>query len=261
MKNRDEFLAKTKETLAKRAHYICSQPNCLSMTIGPHSNPDKSLSTGIAAHIHAAAKGGPRYNPNQSSTERKSIKNALWLCHSCSDEIDKDEKQYPANLLFEWKRLHEKLIKNLRAGGKSSTLELLKPSMHNLNTAKKLIHIFEDSRVLYNLYDLEQPYHSLLSIKEIRKTLRKEKINLSEKSYLFNKINAMLKSCRSFMDEMKDIDLEKLRWNPEDKDWLQFKDTLAEMRKIFGIQLKEISKEYQIQVDEDLMSIFPKTKK
>lgn len=45
-----------------------------------------------------------------SPEERKSISNAIWLCASCADRIDKDEIRYPVKLLHEWKSDAEKMI-------------------------------------------------------------------------------------------------------------------------------------------------------
>jgi len=107
--SRDEFTERTKNTLAKRSGYLCSI--CKSPTIGPHRDPEKSLSIGIAAHICAAEKGGPRYDDIQTSSERKSISNAIWVCHNCSDVIDKDYIDYSKEKLLEIKDVHEKYIK------------------------------------------------------------------------------------------------------------------------------------------------------
>lgn len=69
----------------------CSNPNCRRETKGPHSNPQKRVSIGEAAHITAAAEGGPRYNPDLTPEERSSIENGIWLCKSCARMIDSDE--------------------------------------------------------------------------------------------------------------------------------------------------------------------------
>ncbi len=110
MSTRDEFSTSVKRTVAERAGYICSRPECSRLTIGPHTSPDKSLSTGVVAHICAAASGGPRFAPDQSEEKRKSIDNAIWLCHSCSDLIDKDESRFTSQVLLKWKVEHEQLI-------------------------------------------------------------------------------------------------------------------------------------------------------
>ena len=51
---RDEFTERVKRTIGERAAHLCSNPECRKLTIGPHSQDSKSLSTGVAAHICAA---------------------------------------------------------------------------------------------------------------------------------------------------------------------------------------------------------------
>lgn len=75
--NRDDFTAKTKETLAKRVGYLCSNENCRKLTSGPHEDQTKSTNMGVAAHITAAAPSGPRYDLTLTSDERKSISNGI----------------------------------------------------------------------------------------------------------------------------------------------------------------------------------------
>lgn len=117
MRNRDDFIKKDKELLAKRVSYRCSNPKCRRVTIGANSNHKKSTNIGVAAHICAASSGGPRYDDTMSSEERKSINNGIWLCQECSVLIDKDPELYPVNLLMKWKKESEdksiKAINNL----------------------------------------------------------------------------------------------------------------------------------------------------
>ena len=62
---RDNFTNAVKNKLAKRVMYVCSNPNCRKMTIGPDSKNGIN-NIGVAAHICAAAPGGPRYDINMS---------------------------------------------------------------------------------------------------------------------------------------------------------------------------------------------------
>lgn len=59
---RDDFDQKTKDTLFRRAGAICSNPSCHQGTSGPHSDAEKAINIGVAAHITAASVGGPRYD-------------------------------------------------------------------------------------------------------------------------------------------------------------------------------------------------------
>lgn len=53
---RDDFSIKTKEILAKRVNYHCSNPDCGKPTTGPQSDPNKVINVGVACHITAASK-------------------------------------------------------------------------------------------------------------------------------------------------------------------------------------------------------------
>ena len=88
MNKRDDFSQKTIDRLCERVGGKCSNPNCRRETKGHHSNPQKRVSIGEAAHITAAAEGGPRYNPDLTPEERSSIENGIWLCKSCARMID-----------------------------------------------------------------------------------------------------------------------------------------------------------------------------
>src|SRR5437899_8109263 len=55
---RDEFSVGTKELLAKRVGYRCSNPECRQPTSGPQEDPAKVVNIGVAAHITAASPDG-----------------------------------------------------------------------------------------------------------------------------------------------------------------------------------------------------------
>src|SRR4051794_31236891 len=116
MRNRDDFSAKVKETLAKRVGYLCSNPQCSTPTTGPHSDQQRSLTLGVAAHITAASPGGPRYDPTLTALQRTSIDNGIWTCVRCSVLVDKDPSPYTVATLRRWKstaerRAHEGMLK------------------------------------------------------------------------------------------------------------------------------------------------------
>lgn len=100
---RDDFSQKTKDILAKRVGYICSNPKCRMSTVGPNSERTNNISIGVAAHISAASGGGPRYNPQFTQMQRQSIENGIWLCQSCSKLIDRDTSLYSVETLTKWR--------------------------------------------------------------------------------------------------------------------------------------------------------------
>lgn len=107
--NRDDFSLATKELLANRVGRKCSNPSCRKLTCGANTDPLKITNIGVASHICAAAKGGPRYDESMTTEERKSFDNGIWLCQSCSKLIDTDTARYTKEVLHRWKKIAEEL--------------------------------------------------------------------------------------------------------------------------------------------------------
>jgi hypothetical protein len=74
---RHAFTLEVKSILAQRVGMRCSNPNCRQLTSSPQDDPTKTVNVGVAAHITAASKGGPRYDPSLSKEERCSIENGM----------------------------------------------------------------------------------------------------------------------------------------------------------------------------------------
>ncbi len=104
---RDDFDQRTKDVLFKRARAKCSNPTCRRETCEAHSEEDKAVNIGVAAHITAASPGGPRYDPALSVEERKFPSNGIWLCQTCAKLIDSDSPKYTVELLRTWKSMAE----------------------------------------------------------------------------------------------------------------------------------------------------------
>lgn len=106
----DKFSKKVIETLAKRAANTCSNPDCRAITTGPAKELDRSINVGEAAHIYGARPKSARFDEEMTAAERSDITNAIWLCRNCHKIVDNDPTEYPAALLFEWRREHEDQI-------------------------------------------------------------------------------------------------------------------------------------------------------
>ena len=102
---RDNFSAQVVRTLAERSGGKCAI--CRAPTWGPNDSQFKSTNIGQAAHITAAAPGGPRYDPNISPQTRSSALNGIWLCANCHTIIDKNVQEYPVEKLRDIKKKAE----------------------------------------------------------------------------------------------------------------------------------------------------------
>lgn len=116
---RDEFSREVRQALAARVGLRCSNPECQQLTSGPAADPARALNIGVAAHITAAAAGGPRFDPTLSTDQRLSIKNAIWLCQSCGALVDRDTARFSVGVLRGWKQAAEDAAsKAIRAGSR-----------------------------------------------------------------------------------------------------------------------------------------------
>ena len=104
---RDDFSKATIDLLAKRAGYLCSNPECGILTVGAAPTENKSMIVGVAAHITAAAPGGPRYDPALTREERRHQSNGIWLCEIHAKAVDSDADHFTVEMLRKWKQTAE----------------------------------------------------------------------------------------------------------------------------------------------------------
>lgn len=166
--NRDDFSTKTKETLALRVAYHCSNPNCKKLTVGPNCDIHKSTKTGEAAHIKAAAPGGPRYDSSMSPEERSDIRNGIWLCSSCADLIDKNPDSYPIELLYSWKQQSEEKARQEQTSEQinSSVIKTKYPRPENYTIQRKIISCNDLSENSFNYLDSDKTITLLDAVKQ-----------------------------------------------------------------------------------------------
>jgi len=100
-----EFKTKDIKTLRQRAGETCSR--CKNTTSQSHSDLDKSVTLGEAAHIRAARPGEARYIASMTDEERGHIGNGIWVCSLCHKRIDSDESLYSIEIVQTLKDRHE----------------------------------------------------------------------------------------------------------------------------------------------------------
>lgn len=247
MKRQDDFKQEIKNKLAERAAYICSNPNCNRMTIGPdNSNQQKSTKAGVAAHICAASPGGPRYDISQSPAIRQSISNGIWLCGTCSILIDKNQgHDYPTDHLRKWKADHEKLIKECLEGSKRIMLNFMTHTDQS-QTCRKIVKFLEQRGALFMDLQHEVPMYVFESAKEIRIFLTQIQSEIIPDSPLEVIVNSINHACRHFMNTThSNMTMTEMAYS------------LGAMRKIIGLNLLDMKKVYGIQFNGQINNILP----
>ncbi|MBT1157117.1 hypothetical protein J1C56_16090 [Aminobacter anthyllidis] len=125
-RRRDDFKPTVKIQLAQRVGYLCSNPQCQRLTVGPRKGEEGTNIIGVAAHIKAASPGGPRYDSNQSPAERASADNGIWLCADHAHLIDHNPKEFTLNKLEKWKHeAEERAFQQLASGKGPATIAQL----------------------------------------------------------------------------------------------------------------------------------------
>lgn len=250
MNERDDFSLKTKEILAKRVGYRCSNPACRKLTVGANDDTQSVTNIGVAAHICAASEGGPRYDYHMTSDERKSIENGIWLCQSCAKLIDSDVLRYTVEKLRQWKKqAEEKAIleieKNIPFESDKSDIELLKfyiqcfdrPAFRDEIRCEGYMEDFdkaiEDTIIALNTGILRTRYGDILKKSEGKSAIKNP--NWRNKFY---QIEYLLTDIRRRLSFAKSKGLYQLMGNAYDNKFYLFRDN--ELEEWFNQSREEI---------------------
>lgn len=89
----------------------------MTVSLSPDRNSGITM-TGVAAHITAASKKGPRFEKTMSSEERKSERNGIWVCQTHGKFIDDNSSKCTTDELRRFKSQHEKWVFDRVESGK-----------------------------------------------------------------------------------------------------------------------------------------------
>lgn len=105
----------TKVFLAMKSGNICAFKDCRKALTADGVNAHPAV-IGEAAHIYGESPGtktkpaSARYRAEMTNAQRNHYDNLIYLCPTCHTKIDKQEKDYPAELLFALKAEHESWV-------------------------------------------------------------------------------------------------------------------------------------------------------
>ena len=131
----------------KRALYMesagfCQNPNC-NCSLLPLFASGRISNIIELAHIIGKNIDGPRGKEPLELTERDTVENILTLCPTCHTIIDKNENEYPVELLHQWKLQHKSRIASLFVTPQFESKELLQ---------KVIQPIFNENQYIFENY-------------------------------------------------------------------------------------------------------------
>ncbi|EEH94437.2 HNH endonuclease [Citrobacter portucalensis] len=238
------FKIKVAEMIAYRAAYICSNPECNTLTIGP-ALTDSALKNkkGEAAHIIGEKPGAARFTSNPSINV-DSVENGLWLCANCHTLIDKNNGiDYTESKLFEWKKEHEDSISVLLRTHKSP-LPLISRQSTNRKIAQNIVDYISSKGVYFQHSSIEDPIFTINSIDQVRKMIQREMKNIDTDKHLKEICREIQDANREFMNELS-------------LDSSMFDAHLSILRKKTGRQLKRLRDEIGCDIVGQITTIIP----
>lgn len=253
---RINFTPATRQEIARRAAFFCSRPECRRLTISAKVRADASKTTGVGAHIFAAAQGGPR-PVKARGKQLGSVENGIWLCSECSVLIDKDADAFPAKLLHHWKSVHEEFVRTLAELGLAEALRV-PPRLDPSAVARRAVQVLEDRRVLYNLFEFEVPRFCADSVSHIRRELTHLRGDVTSRGELDLRLSAMLLASRQLLDDVGPLTDERSGY-PADS-WEERRALFARLaayRKVMGLHVAWLCAAYGIPASDELRGIFP----
>lgn len=155
----------------------CASPDCNCKLIAK----DGETIISKICHIEAANSAGPRFNSNMNDDERRHYDNLILLCDECHGIIDNPEnkEKYSVELLKEWKRNHENIIKQ--------NILTKKPTL--LNQAINAISELELENEDVNNFESVSAFNIAEKIKF--NSIKRNKCFFEEYSLFYGKINSL----------------------------------------------------------------------
>ncbi|RZP68425.1 HNH endonuclease [Vibrio vulnificus] len=238
------FTVKIAEMIAYRAAYICSNPECNTLTIGAAiSDPRLKNKKGEAAHILGEKLGSARHEPDPC-IDVDGVENGLWLCANCHTLVDKNKgADYSSKDLFEWKKEHEETISMLLRTHKSP-LPLIHRQTKNRKIAQNIVDLISSKGAYFQHSSIEDPAYVIASIDQVRKRVQREVRDIDSDKRLKEICRSIQDANREFMNELS-------------RDSSLLDAYLTILRNRIGVQLKRLRDEIGCDVSGHITSIIP----
>ncbi|TLP71124.1 hypothetical protein [Nesterenkonia sphaerica] len=232
---RVEFTAGVRQLVARKAMYVCSNPDCLRVT-GFSTEKGKPRAIAQAAHILPASQAGPRRTddvtlPDGSQAKRGDEENAIWLCLPCHYRVDADWEVYSEELLLEWKREHEDRASALVGLDLEQSLLKLAEVRVGHDWARAMLAWLDDHRFMYFDDARECPEYVWKAVDALRvKLVDMRSRVLDMDSDLGRAISGIEAAVQEFIVTLNDVRVDEIQVTSGDPNFERFSNALICMR-------------------------------
>lgn len=248
-----KFSAATKALVAARAGYMCTNPDCNRLLVGPEvKTKDELLRTNIGkfAHVHGREFGSARHNEDMTDEQRSDPDNAIFLCGVCHDLVDNNGGPgYSVALLIQWRNEHTAKVRQLLASPRLPLLPELMRLEHNAKVVQQVFDTLADKRSLHYAVDMEFWPHVIKALKDLRSEMNRALREITDDDRLRKDLEAIRGAARNLM---KNVIVEDTGW--PSKGEIHANQHLDVMREEIGSIVQRLAKAYNIPVPHELQN-------
>lgn len=247
-----EFTKATKSLIAARAGYMCMNPDCNRLLVGPEVvSPDSYMKLGEVAHIQANKSTGARFDATMSDSARRSIGNAILLCPSCHTLVDKNSgRDYSVELLLIWRDKHLEKVRFLLTSARPVLPMLMRLEAEGA-FAQQALDCLAARSLLFAPTDMEVWNNVIDSCKSLRSELRVIKSNITLDRDLRSDLSLIEKYLRDFMNVSQNANVS------DPQDCKVHSARLLVLRSDTGRVVDRIAHRYSLDVPTELHPIVP----
>jgi hypothetical protein len=238
------FRSSTVNALAARSCWICSNPKCQTLTLGPtEAVGDLATKLGEAAHIKGEKPGAARWE-NIDIQLIRHYDNGIWLCASCHTMIDKNKgRGFPVPVLQKWKADHHEMVMALLLSHRSPV-----PYLRTFTEEGRLAQALVDVLVRHGSMFEEMVYEAGDAVEKSIERLRAKTEGfvkqIKHDKLLKVRINDLYEHFRKYMNYTSNHP----GWQPQQ---------LAILRDNVGVFLLIMETDYGCTVEGDIRRIMP----
>lgn len=245
---RIDFVASVRREVARKAMYVCSNPECLRVT-GFQTGKGKPRAIAQVAHILPASESGPRRDaeielPNGSKLKQGDEGNAMWLCLPCHYRIDSDPEGFPAELLLAWKREHEERASSLVGLDLEQSLLKLGGVRQSHDLARDLLLWLDSHRFMYFADSREVPSEVRRALDSLRDKLVRLRASVFDMDSIFGSaLSGIEAAVLRFFESMSNVRIDEIVATSGVPDFELFSRSLLQLRQEIVVQILPLARE------------------